>query len=151
MTKLWTTALALALGAALTTSALAGPPRSHIETALANFTAAFNSGDGAGVAALYTHDAALLPPGGARVDGRDAIQAFWQGAIDGGLSDLTLNPIEVESNGNLAYEVSTFSFKAPGEGGEMVTASGKYIVVWKRSGSHNWQLYRDIWNMDPAP
>ncbi len=76
MTKLWTTVLALAPGAALTISAVAGPPRSHIETALATFAAAFNDGDGASVAALYTEDAALLPPDGARVDGRDAIQAF---------------------------------------------------------------------------
>ncbi len=151
MTKLWTTVLALALGAALTTSAVAGPPRSHIETALATFAAAFNDGDGASVAALYTEDAVLLPPGGARVDGRDAVQAFWQGAIDGGIGGLTLEAIEVESSGNLAYEVGAFSLQAPGENGASVTVSGKYIVVWKWTGAHNWQLHRDIWNMDPAP
>ena len=104
MKKFWTSVLALALGAALTTSAVAGPPRSHIETAMTTFAAAFNGGDGAGVAALYAEDAALLPPDGARVDGRDAIQAFWQGAIDGGVGGLILETIEVESHGNLAYE-----------------------------------------------
>lgn len=151
MKKFWTTVLALALGAALTTSAVAGPPRSHIETAMTTFAAAFNGGDGASVAALYTEDAVLLPPDGARVDGRDAVQAFWQGAIDGGVGGLILETIEVESHGNLAYEVGVFSFQVPGENGASVTASGKYIVVWKRTGAHNWQLHRDIWNMDPAP
>ncbi len=149
--KVWITVLALALGAALTTSAVAGPPRSHLETALASFAAAFNGGDGASVAALYTEDAALLPPDGARMDGRDAIQAFWRGAIDGGIGGLALEAIEVESNGNLAYEVGAFSLQAPGENGASVTVSGKYIVVWKMTGSHNWQLHRDILIMDPAP
>jgi hypothetical protein len=94
MKKFWTTVLALALGAALTTSAVAGPPRSHIETAMTTFAAAFNGGDGAGVAALYAEDAAVLPPDGARVDGRDAIQAFWQGAIDGGVRRSRCSPME---------------------------------------------------------
>ena len=57
----------------------------------------------------------------------------------------------MQSHGNLANEVGVFSFQVPGESGGSVTASGKYIVVWKRTGAHNWQLHRDIWNMDPAP
>ena len=33
-----------------------------------------NAGNAAGVAELYTDDAALMPPGTARLDGREAIQ-----------------------------------------------------------------------------
>jgi ketosteroid isomerase-like protein len=75
----------LALVSLLPTAAMAGEPRAHIDDALVTFVAAFNAGDGATVASLYTEDAALYPPGGERVDGRSAIQAFWQGAIDSGM------------------------------------------------------------------
>ena len=114
------------------------------------FAAAFNAGDGAGVAALYTDDAALLPPGEARIDGRAAIEAFWQGAIDAGLSDLALQVDEVEEDGAFAYEVSSFSLAAPGENDTKVTVTGKYIVVWKKGDDGTWRLHRDIWNLNPA-
>jgi len=38
------------------------------------WTAAFNKGDAAAVAALYTEDAYVLPPGSAMVKGRAAIE-----------------------------------------------------------------------------
>jgi hypothetical protein len=31
----------------------------------------------------------------------------------------------------------------------MVTAVGKFIVVWPRGDDGVWRLHRDIWNMDP--
>jgi uncharacterized protein (TIGR02246 family) len=135
---------------ALAASASANSPRENIEEALATFAAAFNGGDGAGVAALYTDDAALLPPGGERVDGRAAIETFWQGAIDGGLTNLTLRVVEVEAKGDIAYEVGALSLQAPGEDGQPVTVEGKYIVVWQKGADGAWRLHRDIWNMSPA-
>jgi len=35
--------------------------------------------------------------------------------------------------------------------GARVPVSGKYIVVWQRGEDGAWRLYRDIWNMNPAP
>ena len=75
----------LMLGILLPTAAMAGESRTHIDEALVKFVAAFNAGDAATVASLYTEDAALYPPGAERVDGRSAIQTFWQGAIDSGM------------------------------------------------------------------
>ena len=42
------------------------------------WTAAFNKGDAGAVAALYTEDAYVLPPGSAMVKGRAAIEGFWR-------------------------------------------------------------------------
>jgi ketosteroid isomerase-like protein len=67
----------LALGILLPTGLIASQPRAHIDDILVKFVAAFNAGDGATVASLYSEDAALFPPGGERIDGRSAIQAFW--------------------------------------------------------------------------
>ena len=144
------TLLGIALGSALIVPAWAGPAAEDVPAALDNFAAAFNSGDGAGVANLYTEDAALLPPDGKRVDGRAAIGEFWQGAIDGGLSNISLKAVEIEESGNYAYEVGDFSLDAPGEGGAKTTVNGKYIVVWKKNGDGIWQLHRDIWNAGAA-
>jgi len=44
------------------------------------WAAAFNKGDASAVAAMYTEDAFVLPPGGEMVKGRAAIEAFWRQA-----------------------------------------------------------------------
>ncbi len=131
-------------GVMASAQALAGSPREHIDASLIKFVAAFNAGDGAGVAALYTEDAALLPPGGTQVNGRAAIQDFWQGAIDSGMKIDSLGAVEVDANGNIAGEIGEFVLSVPGEGGAS-KVPGKYIVIWKRDG-HSWMLHRDIWN-----
>jgi ketosteroid isomerase-like protein len=136
---------ALAICVLLPVTALAGPARSHIDETLVQFVNAFNGGDGAAVAALYTEDAELLPPNSAPVRGRQAIQDFWQGAIDAGMTLESLGAIEVEAQGHMAAEVGAFVLNVPGENGQITSVGGKYIVVWRRDG-HTWRLHKDIWN-----
>lgn len=134
----------LVLGMLLPITAMAATPRTHIDEALTTFVAAFNAGDGATVASLYSEDAALFPPGADRVDGRSAIQAFWQGAIDSGMTIVDLHAVEVDARNDIAGEVGVFTLSVPGDGG-FTDVDGQYIVIWKRAG-HTWQLYRDVWN-----
>lgn len=115
-----------------------------------SFMAAFNDRDAASVADLYTEDAILLPPDAVRLDGRQAIGRFWQGAIDAGISNLVLETVEVEITGDTSYEVGVLSLDVPGENGDLNTVSGKYIVIWKYGKDGEWRLHRDIWNVDPA-
>jgi uncharacterized protein (TIGR02246 family) len=126
--------------------ALAGDATAEIEARSLEFETAFNAGDGAAVGAMYTEDAAVLPPGGARVDGRAAIAEFWTGAIGSGLGDLDLVTTEVIPAGEDAVvEVGTLTLSAPGEGGARTTVAAKYIVHWKQVDGA-WLLHRDIWN-----
>ncbi len=140
--------LVLALCLLYSGFSVAGAPRDHIDDALVTFVTAFNSGDGATVASLYTQDASLLPPDSAPVVGRAAIKDFWQGAIDAGMKLEKLQATEVESRGDTAYEVGEFTLMVPTEDGT-TDVHGKYIVVWKRDGQ-TWRLHRDIWNATPA-
>jgi ketosteroid isomerase-like protein len=126
------------------TTLVAGNPHTHIDQVLVKFVAAFNDGDAATVASFYSEDAALFPPGADRVDGRSAIQAFWQGAIDSGMTIVDLHAIEVDARQDIAGEVGVFILSVPGDSGS-TNVDGQYIVIWKRVG-HTWQLYRDIWN-----
>jgi uncharacterized protein (TIGR02246 family) len=124
--------------------------RAAIEAANKNFQEAFNRGDAGAVARMYTPDGAVLPPDAKRADGREAIQQFWQSAIDAGLRELSLRSIEVEEAGDTAYEVGTATLKAQMAGGTTVAMSLKYIVIWRRGADDVWRLHRDIWNANPA-
>lgn len=120
--------------------ARADDAREAIESANASFAAAFERGDFAAVAALYTEDGALIPPEGAIVRGRPAIEAFWKGS---GADTVELVTSEVESSGDLAYEVGTARLGSAEHGSTEV----QYVVVWKRVNGA-WRLHRDIWNGD---
>jgi uncharacterized protein (TIGR02246 family) len=124
----------------------AGSVRQEIEQRNQEFVAAFNRGDAAGVAAGYAEDAKVLPPGGAMVSGRQAIQQFWQGVMGMGVREVDLQTQEAQANGDLAYEIGSATLKIQPEGGSATTDTVKYVVVWKRQPGGTWQLAVDIWN-----
>jgi uncharacterized protein (TIGR02246 family) len=122
--------------------------REAIVAANGQFMAAFGRGDAAALAAFYTEQAQLLPPNFDFMVGRQAIQAFWQGAMDSGIKEARLETLEVEAHGDTAIEVSKYTLH--GEGGQQLDA-GKFIVIWKQQGGQ-WRLHRDIFNSSmPAP
>ena len=106
------------------------------------FMAAFGQKDAAAVAKLYTAGGQLLPPGSDAVAGREAIQGFWQGAMDMGIAQATLDTLEVEIHRETAIEVGRYTLS--GATGDVLDR-GKYIVIWKLEG-RSWKLSRDIWN-----
>jgi len=109
------------------------------------WTAAFNKGDAAAVAALYTEDAYVLPPGSAMVKGRAAIEAFWRQAAQQ-MADAKLTTIDVLPLGrSAAREVGTVTLKTKSQPPQEVV--GKYVVVWRKVG-RDWKLATDIWNTD---
>jgi ketosteroid isomerase-like protein len=116
-------------------------PRSEIEAGNRLFMEAFGLADAAGVARLYTVSAQLLPAHSDFVEGPTAIQRFWQGAMDMGLTEAVLETLEVEGHGDTAHEIGRYTLKT---GTGEVADSGKYLVVWKQEGGV-WKLHRDIW------
>lgn len=123
--------------------------RPGIEATIADWMSAISQDDAAGVAACYTEDAQLLPPNEEAVRGREAVQAWFQGAIDAGL-DARLEIQELEVYGDTGYEVGKATIMGPD--GQTIDDS-KYIVIWKKVGDA-WKLHRDIFNSNlppPAP
>ena len=127
-------------------SALAGD-KEDLEAAISKFEQAVNAGDAAAVAAMYTEDAALLPPGAPMVQGNAKVQEFWQSMLDSGMSSLDLNAMEIIVSGSNASDVGTFTYAA----GD-TTGAGKYITLWVKGDDGSWRVHRDIWNEDaPTP
>ena len=119
--------------------------KATIQSLSDQFAKAFNAGDAAAIAALYTEDAIILPPGGEMMKGKSAIQAFWKGATEQ-LGDGKLTTVDVKPLGNeAAREFGTFTFRTKGAQPQEIT--GKYVVVWEKVGG-DWKLATDIWNMN---
>jgi uncharacterized protein (TIGR02246 family) len=112
---------------------------------LDEWAAAFNRGDLKAVAAIYTADAYVLPPGAPMVHGHKAIEALWHKIMQQ-LSDVKCTTINVKPLGpRAAREIGTCTAKTKGQTPQDVAV--KYAVVWEKSG-RSWKLLQDIWNMN---
>ena len=118
-----------------------------IESTNERFMHAFAQADAAGLASLYAQDGQVLPPGAEIAQGWQAIRAFWQAALDSGISAARLEITEVEPHGDTAIEVSRYTLLGAGE---QVLDQGKYIVIWKQQRGQ-WKLHRDIFNSNGRP
>ncbi len=121
--------------------------REDIEAADRQFEMAFNGGNAAGVAQLYTEDAQIFPPQSDVISGRPGIQAFWQAVMDMGVKTAKLETVEAVHEGDSAFEVGRYTLA--GAAGQVLD-QGKYIVIWHRHGAE-WKLHRDIWNTSVPP
>jgi uncharacterized protein (TIGR02246 family) len=116
--------------------------RDNVEAAALRLAAAINAGNAHAAASYYTEDAVLLPPGHARIDGREQIEGYWKGLVDGGVHGVELRTSEVEDYTDRAVEIGVI-IAYSGE----TELSGKYMAIWKHYYS-GWKIYQDIWNWD---
>lgn len=145
-------ALSLALSLALLSgpvSAQKAPPadlKAQVTAGNVAWIAAFAKGDAAGVAALYTETATMLPPGAGMRKGRAAIQGFVKEAMGSGLANIALTTTDLARTGPVtAREIGVLMFDVPDAQKKMVRAEGKYVVNW-RLVKGTWMLDTDIWN-----
>lgn len=114
-----------------------------IEAASDEFAEAFNAGDAEAVAAMYTEDAVVLPPGKEAIEGRAAIQADLESDfanMDGMV--MSFETTEVQAAHGHALEVGGYTLE--GADGSHLD-HGKFIAVWKNTDD-GWKMTRDIWN-----
>lgn len=128
-----------------------GEIREKIDAANKGFVEAFNRGDVAAAMAVYTEDATILPPNADIMRGKEAITAYWQGALDMGVKEAKLETVEVTPMGDEAVcEIGRYVLRIQPEGGEAFTDKGKYMMVWRLvDGSWKWDT--DAWNSSLPP
>jgi ketosteroid isomerase-like protein len=144
--KLYASTLIVCIGL-VAPPAFAAGTKSGIEAANAVFSALAAKGDGAGLAALYTTDGQVMPAGSDPVRGTEAIQKFWQGALDSGIAVVELKTLEVFGGGSTATEVGRYELRD--KTGKTLD-HGKYIVVWRHEGD-KWKLLRDMFSTNVPP
>ena len=136
-----------ALAALLTCLALALPALpamaqdNPIIARMTEFTAAYNAGDAAAIAAIYSPDGVILPPGQPAIQGREAIADHYAQAFAAGAGDLQFRVIEI-----IAYEARAVEF-----GETIVTLGdqrilGRYMHYWEAIGDEI-LLARDMYQV----
>jgi ketosteroid isomerase-like protein len=115
--------------------------RSEIDALNATFVQGLTKGDAAMAASVYGAGARLLPPGSDALTG-PAIEQYWQGAIDQGISGGALETVSFEEYGDVAVEEGEWRMEI----GEQVVDHGKYVVVHRRQDDGSLKWSTDIFN-----
>ena len=111
------------------------------------FAAALVDGDAGRASSAYTTGARLLPPSADVVQGRAAIRAYWQAGIDSGLESVDLEPLALEGDERLAYEVGHYALRVRPVDGDSVVERGRYLLVHERQPDGSWR--RAVELLDP--
>jgi uncharacterized protein (TIGR02246 family) len=125
--------------------------RDAIQAREREWSAAYLAGNAAGVAALYTEDAATIQPSGDWSRGRDGITKYYQAQFDTvavtAREDITE---EVTAAGDFAVEIGHYSFQGTSKADKSPrSGAGRYMVLWRKDGAGTWQLHRDIGSEAP--
>ena len=124
--------------------------RAAIAAVAREFSARYERGDAAGMAALYTSDGVALPPGRRAVRGRAALEAYWRLAPGARVTRHRVTPDSVVLAGPVAYDWGTYEARGAGADGATWTAYGKYVIVWRETAPGTWRMHVDMWNAAPA-
>jgi ketosteroid isomerase-like protein len=160
MLKFRQAALLAAVCAALGGCAQKAPDNAAIEAMIRNHATAwvdaYNAGDADKTTASYSDDAVLMPPDAPAATGKDAIRQFL-------VADMAASKSAGASfalDGGDAYGVSadtawhSGNFHVNGPAGASL-GTGKFLEVWHlgkdAQGKPDWQIVRDMWNMDAPP
>lgn len=95
----------------------------------------------------YATDGAILSPNISAISMRDGILKFFNGGYEHGIRKIIFRTTMFFSyNGTYVNEEGLYELK---NDHEKTLDAGKYIVVWKKTGS-GWKMYRDIFNSSLA-
>ena len=118
------------------------------------WSAAFLAADAAAISNLYTEDAASIQLSGDWRRGRAAIAEMMQPQFDSATftarEDLTEEVIPVGPD--YVFEVGKYSSTGTAKvGGKEISATGRYVVLWRKDADGAWRIHRDLGADAPKP
>ena len=118
----------------------------QIRSAYEAWNEAFNRGDAGAVASLYTEDAKLLPPTHDVIEGRRAIEEFWNGLFKAGVTGHGLELIAAQGDERGAVGAARWSARGKGDDGGEQTFGGSAVHVFERQQGGTLKLRLHTWN-----
>ena len=116
------------------------------------YATAFNASDAAAVAATFADDGIEMIPNQAAVEGKQAIQGYYEAMFKGSSAKTAAAPLETQVAGDWAYDRGNYTVAVTPKSGKPMEESGKYLVICKRQPDASWKIYRLIYNSnDPLP
>jgi ketosteroid isomerase-like protein len=102
---------------------------------------------------FWAKDAIMLPSEMPALNGRQAIQAYIEGASKIPGFKISWEPLQahVSQSGDMAYLIEKNITEFLGPDGEPVVVHGKVVTVWRKDEEGNWKNVVDMWNGAPAP
>ncbi|CAB3971337.1 nuclear transport factor 2 [Burkholderia cenocepacia] len=149
-TRIFTAALAacftfFAFAAPATAAGSPRPPEAAIKAENARWADAFARGDYEAIGRLYTRDGTLLPPGGNKITGRNAIIGYFTKGYAGSKpATVSFSNDEFYGNDRVVTEVSDVEVRD--HDGQLKFRGKQTLVFLKEDGA--WKLHRDMWNDD---
>lgn len=115
------------------------------------YIAAYNAGDAAGIAALFTADAMMSPPLTASVD-LAGIEANYVAQFEAGIP-MTLEIMREDYfvSGGMAVGWGAFQVTAAPPEGEPFTSGGRYGSVLRMEPDGTWKIFRHMFNYEVPP
>jgi uncharacterized protein (TIGR02246 family) len=127
--------------------ALATFDRQELDRFAREFEQLFYRDDAAAtMASFYAEDAKIMAPDSEVVQGRHAIEEFWEAASQAAQRmgmKRTINLQHVDSSGDLGYVVSTVTLEMPAADGQVITNTFNDVTVWKLDADGGWRVVVD--------
>jgi uncharacterized protein (TIGR02246 family) len=121
--------------------------KATMESLNATWNAAFNSGNAAAVAALYTEQATLSPGNGQTLIGRSAIEQLFKSFIDSGVHQHSIEVIDAYGNDVLVYQVAKWNAYGAEVDGSSPSFGGILMSVAEKDATGVWKTRSHVWNV----
>ena len=128
---------------------------SDAEAFVDRYLKTFNAADSVALAGLYASDGLILPPSGAPVRGREAIQKFWSVSSRQSLSFSILQKNVCGDSGffagnyrareNRNGRVYPAPFARLSSDRTLAPMSGNFTLCLRRDANGNWKVASDMW------
>jgi ketosteroid isomerase-like protein len=125
--------------------------RPEMETANAQFLAAFNTPNPSAFLPLYSKDSALFFQGAPPVTGPEAIAQFWESRIKLGVRDHTFDIIETGADGKYAFQVTKTTVQLVRDNGEKTLIAGHTVRIFEKQSDGTWKTKIHMYNRPAAP